>query len=84
MLTYKGGHAVGKGTYWDLTSGRRIDVFSEAVLAGEGTATYVRMSPGVMLLSGPVIGLFYAILMPFIAARGDLGCAVLGSLYHWR
>jgi hypothetical protein len=66
MLTYKGGHKVGKGTYWDLANGRRIDVASEGVLAGGETATYVRMSSAVMLLSGPFIGLLYAILMPFI------------------
>jgi hypothetical protein len=84
MLTYKGGHTVGKGTYWDLASGRRIDVLNEAVLAG-GTATYVRMSSGVMLLSGPVIGLLYTILMPFIgiAALAALaGRFVLGGLYN--
>jgi hypothetical protein len=85
MLTYKGGHAVGRGTYWDLANGRRIDVFGEAILAGGGTATYVRMPSGVMLLSGPVIGLLYAILMPFIgiAAVAALSVRVgLGALYH--
>ncbi len=85
MLTYKGGHKVGKGTYWDLASGRRIDVFSETVLAGGGTATYVRLSSGVMLLSGPIIGLLYAVLMPFIgiATVATLaGRKVLGTLYH--
>jgi hypothetical protein len=66
MLTYKGGHKVGKGTYWDLANGRRIDVASEDVLAGGETATYVRMSSAVMLVSGPFIGLLYAILMPFV------------------
>ncbi len=85
MLTYKGGHKVGKGTYWDLANGRRIDVLNDAVLAGGGTATYVRMSSGVMLLSGPVIGLFYAIAMPFlgIATVAALGVrSVLGVIYH--
>ncbi len=85
MLTYKGGHTVGKGTYWDLTSGRRIDVLNETVLAGGGTATYVRMSSGVMLLSGPVIGLLYAMLMPFIGIATVATLAVrtvLGTLYH--
>lgn len=66
MLTYKGGNKVGMGTYWDLANGRRIDVVNEDVLAGNGTATYVRMPSAVMLLAGPVIGLLYAILMPFI------------------
>ena len=84
MLTYKGGNKVGKGTYWDLANGRRIDVVSEGVLAGTGTATYVRMSSAVMLLSGPVIGLLYAILMPFIGIATVVTLAVrkvLGGLY---
>ncbi|HAM51942.1 MAG TPA: hypothetical protein DCP92_15110 [Nitrospiraceae bacterium] len=84
MLTYKGGQTVGKGTYWDLASGRRVDVTSEAVLAG-GTATYVRMSAGVMLLSGPLIGLLYTILMPFIGIASLAALAArsgLGGLYN--
>jgi hypothetical protein len=84
MLTYKGGHAVGRGTYWDLANGRRIDVFGEAILAGGGTATYVRMPSGVMLLSETVIGLLYAILMPFISIATVAALSVrvgLGALY---
>ncbi len=84
MLTYKGGHTVGQGTYWDLASGKRVDVYGEAVLAGGGRATYVRMSPGAMLLSGPVIGLLYAVTMPFIGIGTVtvlFGRAVLGGLY---
>jgi hypothetical protein len=84
MLTYKGGQKVGKGTYWDLANGRRIDVLREAVLA-EGTVTYVKMPSGDILLSGPVIGLLYAILMPFIgtATVATLtGRKILGSVYH--
>jgi len=76
MLTYKGGHKVGKGTYWDLANGRRIDVAREAVLAGGETATYVRMSSAVMLVSGPFIGLLYAILMPFIGIATAVVLAV--------
>jgi hypothetical protein len=84
MLTYKGGNKVGKGTYWDLANGRRIDVATEGVLAGKGTATYVRMSSAVMLLSGPFIGLLYAILMPFIGIATVATLAVrkvVGGLY---
>ncbi len=85
MLTYKGGHKVGKGTYWNLASGRRIDVLNEAVLEGGGSATYVRMSSGVMLLSGPIIGLLYAILMPIIGLATVVALAgrtVLGGMYN--
>jgi hypothetical protein len=85
MLTYTGGQTAGKGTYWDLASGRRIDVTSEAVLAGTGTAKYVRMPSGVVLISGPVIGLLYAILMPLIGIATVAALSarmVLGTLYH--
>ncbi len=80
MLTYKGGHKVGKGTYWDFASGRRVDVLSEAVLAGGGEATYIRMPSGVMLLSGPIIGLLYAISMPFIGIATVATLAVGSAL----
>jgi len=95
MLTYKAGQTVGKGTYWDLANGRRVDVLEEAVLSG-GNATYVRMSAGVMLLSGPFIGLLYAILMPFIGIaslaaiavfsvlKGLYGLAVKSVSFGWR
>ena len=85
MLTYKGGNTVGKGAYWDLASGRRIDVVSTDVLAGNGTATYVRMPAAVVLLSGPVIGLLYAILMPFVGIAAVVTLAarkVLEGPYH--
>ncbi len=83
MLTYKTGQRVGKGTYWDLASGQRVDVLDEAVLSGGGAAaSYIRMAPGAMLLSGPVIGLVYSILMPFIGiasiATLGLGRLVMG------
>ena len=84
MFTYKGGQKVGKGTYWDLANGRRIDVLREAVLA-EATATYVKIPSGVMLLSGPVIGLLYVILMPSIGIATVATLAVrkvLGGMYN--
>jgi hypothetical protein len=66
MLTYKGGNKVEKGTYWELSSGQRIDVANEAILNGDNSSTYLRMSAGFMLLAGPVIGLLYVVLLPFI------------------
>ncbi len=66
MITYKGGSKVGTGTYWELASGQRIDVTGEAVLSGNNTSTYLRVSSSIMLLAGPVIGLLYVVLLPFI------------------
>lgn len=84
MLTNRGGHKVGRGTYWDLRKGHRIDIAHEGVLPGNETETYFRMSSGTMLLLGPVIGLLYAILMPFIGiatVAALAGGKVLGGLY---
>jgi hypothetical protein len=66
MITYKGGSKVGAGTYWNMSSGERIDVSAEAVLSGDGRSTFYRISSGIMLLIGPVIGLMYVLLLPFI------------------
>jgi hypothetical protein len=74
MLSYKSGHRVGKGTYWDLSKGQRIDVEQEAVLMGDASSTYYRIPASIMLLAGPVIGLFYVISLPFI------GIATIASL----
>ncbi len=66
MFMYKGGARVERGTYWDLSKGQRIDVANEATLIGDGSSTYLRISDGAMLLAGPVIGLLYVVLLPFI------------------
>ena len=66
MKRYKAGNRVGKGTYWDLASGKRIDVEQEAILSGGASSTYLRMPTSVMLIAGPIIGLLYVICLPFI------------------
>jgi hypothetical protein len=85
MLIAKGGHKVGKGTYWDLRKGHRIDLSHEGVLPGDETATYFRMSSGLMLLLGPIVGLLYVILMPIIGITTVAAVAVrkvLGGMYN--
>ena len=52
--------------------------------SGERSAVRVAASNAVMLLSGPVIGLFYAVLMPFIGIATVVilaGRRVLADLY---
>lgn len=66
MLKYKGGNRVGKGTYWNLSNGRREDVRNEGVLPGDAGSTYMRVPSLVMLLLGPVLGLLYVLTLPFI------------------
>jgi hypothetical protein len=55
------------------------------MLPGDAASTYLRMPVAVMLLSGPFIGLLYAILMPFIgiATVATLaGRKMLGGMYN--
>jgi len=66
MLSYKAGNRVGKGTYWDMANGQRIDVDQEAILSGGASTTYLRVPTGIMLIAGPVLGLLYVICLPFI------------------
>ncbi len=83
MLTYKNGQTVRTGTYWDVVSGRRIEVSGEAVLAGTRASTYLKASTGLMLLTAPVAGLLYVVLMPFLgmtAIASIVGVSILNSL----
>ena len=85
MLTYKGGNKVEKGTYWELSSGQRIDVANEAILSGDNSSTYLRISAGFMLLAGPVIGLLYVVLLPFIGIATVTALAarkVVGGVFN--
>lgn len=96
MMSYKGGNKVGSGTYWDLSKGNRVDVNGEAVLTGDATATYYRIPSAVMLLVGPIIGLLYVVLLPFIGiatiamilvrkiAGGLLGIIGRSLSFGWR
>jgi hypothetical protein len=96
MRKYKGGQKVGKGTYWNFSDGTRVDMPDEGTLPGNGSATYTRFPPGIVLLGGPVIGLCYVIALPFMAVGTILAlvvkkvlsgmCGVLGNLvsFGWR
>lgn len=79
MFKYRGGHKVGKGTYWNLWNGNRVDIADEGMLPGDERATYTRFPPGIVLLVGPVIGLFYVIALPFMAV-GTIVTLVGGKL----
>ena len=61
-----GGETVTKGNYWNFSNGDRISMENGGVLPGDGTATYYKASPFVILAAGPVLGLIYAAFLPFI------------------
>jgi hypothetical protein len=96
MFKFKGGQKAGKGTYWNVTDGNRVDIADEGILPGGSDVSYTRFPPGVVLLAGPLIGLFYVIAMPFMAVGTIAALAfrkivaslasLLGSLvsFGWR
>ncbi|MGD0884213.1 MAG: hypothetical protein ABSA46_04930 [Thermodesulfovibrionales bacterium] len=92
MTRYKGGDRVRKGTYWDFKSGNRVDMAGEGILPGDERSKYVRCPPVLVLLSGPVVGLFYVVALPFIAlgtiltlAAGKLLTGIVSIVpFGWR
>jgi len=72
-MLYKGGHTAGKGTYWDMATGERIDVELEQALPGNRTKVYMKAPAAVMLMAGPILGLVFAIFLPFIGIVMTLG-----------
>jgi hypothetical protein len=63
----KGGHTVKAGTYWNLANGSRVQMEREGVLPGSGTTRYIKAPVAVVLMAAPVIGLLFAVFLPFIA-----------------
>ena len=62
----KGGHTVKAGTYWNMENGSRVQMDQEGVLPGSGTTRYIKAPVAVMLMAAPVIGLLFAVFLPFI------------------
>jgi hypothetical protein len=66
MLRHNGGETVGKGTYWNLGNGERIDIAEQGILPGDAKKTFYRMPAAAVLVAAPVLGLMYAAFLPFI------------------
>lgn len=65
-ISHKGGEKVSKGSYWNFSTGERGNVSSEERLPGDGSVTYYKANPVIILAAGPVLGLLYAAFLPFI------------------
>ena len=66
MLRHNGGERVGKGTYWNLSNGERVDIAGGRDTPGHGGKTYYRMPAAAVIVAAPVLGLLYAAFLPFI------------------
>ncbi len=65
-ITYRGGEMAGRGNYWDFSSGERITIENSGMLPGDNETSFVKAHPAVVLAAAPLLGLLYAIFLPFI------------------
>ena len=75
-----GGEKVGRGNYWNFSNGQRVHIESEGILPGDERVTYYRVRPVVLLAAAPVLGLAYAVFLPFIGIA-VLAAAIAGKLF---
>jgi hypothetical protein len=61
-----GGQTVKAGTYWDLENGDRVQMDQEGALPGSEKTRYIKAPVAVMLMAAPMIGLVFAVFLPFI------------------
>jgi len=92
----KGGNTVAAGTYWNMANGSRIDMQVEGVLPGGPDTRYIKAPVAVMLMAAPLLGLLFAVFLPFIgiamavqlAARkiggGLKEAAAASTSFAWR
>ena len=66
MFTYFGGRTVGKGTYWNLSSGERVDVNENENLPGSSNDRYLKLPAATVVLAGPLAGLAFPLVIPFL------------------
>jgi hypothetical protein len=75
-IRHIGGDRVGKGSYWNFSTGERVSMSAEGNLPGDDSTVYYKASPVVILAAGPVLGLIYAAFLPFIGLAIVLRVAV--------
>jgi hypothetical protein len=76
MFKHSGGQTVGRGTYWDVMSGLRVDIEQEGILPGGKRAMYVKTSSSAILFLGPILGLAYVFLLPVMGVVTILSLVV--------
>ena len=74
MLT-NGGQTAQAGTYWNMANGSRVQMEQEGSLPGDGTTSYIKAPVAVMLMAAPVLGLVFAVFLPFIGIAMTLNLA---------
>jgi len=66
MRKFRGGHSVGKGTYWNTKYGGLVEMKSEGVLPGGPNTVYFRTHIAILFFLVITLGAFYVILLPLV------------------
>jgi len=66
MFIWRGEQKAEAGTYWDIRTGERITIQNQDLLPGDTSTRYIKASSTTVLLLGPILGLSFAIFLPFI------------------
>jgi type IV secretory pathway VirB6-like protein len=72
----KGGHTVAAGTYWNMANGSRIDMHVEGILPGGPEARYLKAPAVAVIMAAPLLGLLFAVFLPFIGIAMAVQLAV--------
>jgi hypothetical protein len=80
MIMYSGGTMVTKGSYWDPTDGRRVDIGKEGMLPGDERRSYLRVSPVGLLVIAPLFGVMFVLFLPFFGLGVLLILCVVATL----
>jgi predicted CXXCH cytochrome family protein len=67
MFRFYGGLTVGKGTYWNLSTGESIEVKDESLLPGNRHVKYLRIPAIGVIMLGPFIGLLFICSIPLMS-----------------
>ena len=84
-LKHRGGEEAKKGTYWNFSNGDRVIMEKDGVLPGDRQATYYKGHPIFVLMAAPILGLVYAVFLPFIGIAAVItmvGRKLMGGLAH--
>src|SRR3990170_4097300 len=63
LRPYRAGESAPRGFYWTPYTGHFLELEAEASLPG-GKGAFFRVSPPVLLLLGPFLGLFFLLFVP--------------------
>ena len=84
-LKHIGGEMVKGGSYWNFSTGERVTLDTNGRLPGDSETSYYKVHPVVLLIAGPMLGLVYAVFLPFIGIAAVIkivGEKLLGGIVH--